>query len=886
MARWTRFIIRNRKKVLLVWLLVVVMAGWASSGLGGLLSNRFSVPGSDAERGLDLLKKNFGERGDGAFTLVFKTSVDRADDPGILASAQRSAERAASKVKGGKAGPVRQANGSGVLYAQINTVLQNADASNRTEAMRKVIGTVPDTKTYLTGAPAINHDTEPIYNNDLAKGETIALPIALGVLAFMLGTLGAMSVPLLFAFVTIPTTLGFVWIFAHLVDMASYVQNIVTLIGLAIAIDYSMLVVFRYREELANGGDPHQALVRTMETAGRATLFSGLTVALGLGLLVLMPVPFMQSMGIGGVLIPLVSIGAAATFLPALLAAYGSKGVGRFRVVPRKVLAKRVAATGGFWARLAHSIMRRPIPYFAGAALIMLALAYPATDLKLTGGDNRGVPLTTESTKGLSLLEGTLGAGSLSPNQVVVDTGRRNGAWSAGAMEAERKLTADLQGDLQVDAGTVQSASDLTTRSGTPAPAIRKAARKANLVSSDGRFLQIQASGRDDSGTQAAKDLVHRIRDEYVPSAGFRAKEAVVTGAPAFGVDFINKAYGAFPWLVLSVLILSYLLLMRAFRSLFLPLKAVLLNCLSVAATYGVLVLAFQKSWGSGLGLAHSPQVEAWIPIFLFAMLFGLSMDYEVFLLSRMREEWDKWRDNEKAVALGLQHTGRIITAAAVIMIAAFSGFTFGSFVGLQMFGLGLSVAILLDATVVRSVMVPATMKLVGDWNWYLPPRVARLLRVKDPAPVLPEPVAVADGVEGAVLDRDAFIAAAENSLSRESGPGLVMVALGVDHLGLDGGADALRVAAESRVVRTVRPGDVVGRIDRDRLAVLASRGDDPDHAARIAERVADRLAEPFHIAGREVEMGLSIGTSVEGDGAEALIRHAEESLAVVRESS
>jgi RND superfamily putative drug exporter len=239
---------------------------------------------------------------------------------------------------------------------------------------------------------------------------------------------------------------------------------------------------------------------------------------------------------------------------------------------------------------------------------------------------------------------------------------------------------------------------------------------------------------------------VDRIREDYVPSAHFRAREEIVTGAPAFGVDFIDKAYGAFPWLILGVLVLSYLLLMRAFRSLFLPLKAVLLNCLSVAATYGVLVLMFQKSWGSGLGLEHSPQVEAWIPIFLFAMLFGLSMDYEVFLLSRMREEWDKRHNNEQAVALGLEHTGRIITAAAVIMIAAFSGFTFGSFVGLQMFGLGLSTAILLDATVVRSVLVPATMKLIGDWNWYLPPALARLMRLKEPdsptgpAPAAPDP--------------------------------------------------------------------------------------------------------------------------------------------------
>jgi RND superfamily putative drug exporter len=264
---------------------------------------------------------------------------------------------------------------------------------------------------------------------------------------------------------------------------------------------------------------------------------------------------------------------------------------------------------------------------------------------------------------------------------------------------------------------------------------------RAGLVDGAGRVLQVRVAGRHDSGTQQAIDLVHRLRDRYVPAARFPQK-ALVSGAPAFGVDFVHRAYTAFPWLVLAVLVVSYLLLMRAFRSLFLPAKAVFMNLLSVSAAYGVLVLAFQDEWGKPFGLQTSPQIEAWIPIFLFAMTFGLSMDYEVFLLTRMREEWDNGRDNEHAVAGGLEHTGRIITAAAIIMLAAFSGFTAGSFVAFQEFGLGLSAAILLDATIVRMVLVPATMKLVGDWNWYLPPRMRRILRLPHPQPRqrLPEP--------------------------------------------------------------------------------------------------------------------------------------------------
>ena len=235
--------------------------------------------------------------------------------------------------------------------------------------------------------------------------------------------------------------------------------------------------------------------------------------------------------------------------------------------------------------------------------------------------------------------------------------------------------------------------------------------------------------GEEDRLVAPAEQLVHRIRERYVPAAGFPGR-VFVTGAPAFGVDFKHKAYTAFPWLVAAVLVLSYLLLLRAFRSVILPLKAVFMNLLSVGATYGVLVLVFQDGHGGSVGFLTSPQIDAWIPVFLFAMLFGLSMDYEVFLLSRMREEWDLERVNERAVAYGLEHTGRIITAAALIMVAAFSGFTAGSFVGLQEFGVGLSAAILLDATIVRMLLVPATMKLLGRWNWYLPERVRRVLRL------------------------------------------------------------------------------------------------------------------------------------------------------------
>jgi anti-anti-sigma factor len=730
MVTWTRWVIAHRKRLLLAWVLVVVVAGGASAGLSDLLTSRFSIPGAESEQGFDILKDKFGQQGDG-YTLVVKPQKS-VESQTALRAAQFAADRGA-KAAGGVAGPIQPAGGS-AWFTSISTPLEFNDAADATPKVRDAIGQVPGMTFYLSGGPAIQHDTQPLYEEDLAKGESIAIPIALAVLAFMLGTLGAIAIPLLFVIATIPTTLGFVWIFAHFLDMPNQVTNIVTLIGLAIAIDYSMLIVFRYREELRKREDAQEALVETMRTAGHATVFSGITVALGLGLLVFMPLPFIQAMGVGGLLVPLVSIVACLTLLPALLAVMGRK-VNRLRVVPKRVLEKRDDTEHGMWATLARSIMRRPVPYLALGLAVMLALIYPATQLQLTGGDNRGVPKTTEATAGLAILERSLGPGTLAPQQIVVDTGKPGGAYTAKALEQQQDLAARVGGDPEVT--SVNSPQPIIAKPGKPDAKTLKLLRATNLTDPSGRYWQVKAVGQADSGTQRAQDLVARIRDDYIPASGLTRSATFVTGSPAFGVDFIDTAYSAFPFLVAAVLLLTYFVLLRAFRSLFLPLKAVLMNLLSVGASFGVLVLTFQHHWGSIVGWQASPQIEAWIPIFLFAMLFGLSMDYEVFLLSRMREEWDETGDNERSVAAGLEHTGRIITAAAIIMIAAFAGFTAGRFVGLQMFGLGLSAAILLDATIVRTVLVPALMKLVGDWNWYLPPRVGRLFRVPASVPAV-----------------------------------------------------------------------------------------------------------------------------------------------------
>jgi RND superfamily putative drug exporter len=719
MVGWTRRVAAHRKAVLACWLVLFLLGGYAASNLGKLLTNRFSVPGSEAEKGLSILKTRFNERGDGAFTLVAR-STGPALSPAVV---EQAAERAATTLPDGKALPPRPA-GPGIYYVQIQTPLQAADAKNHTTAMRQAIGTVPGVKTYLTGFPALAHDEQPIYSKDLSKGEMIALPIAIAVLLFMFGTLGAVIVPLIFVAATLPTTLGLVWVIAHLGSTAQYVTNIVTLIGLGIAIDYSMLVVFRFREELSSGKDVQGALETTMSTAGRATLFSGMTVAIGLAALLAMPLPFMRSMGAGGVLIPLVSMAASVTLLPALLSVLGTR-INRFRVIPQRVLERRTSGEGGAWANLARIIMRRPVAVLVVTATVMLTLAIPAFGLHVTSGDNRNTPPGTEAANGLLLLESRIGPGPLAPHQVVVDSGRPGGATAPATVAAEQRLLARLRADPRIESATIQAPAGLSYQQ----------ARRASLLDPSAQVLQIRAAGRTDAGTATAVDLVRKIRGTYIPQAGFPASDHVyLTGAPAFGLDFVDTAYGAFPWLLLAVLVITYFVLLRAFRSVVLPVKAVLMNLLSITASYGALVLVFQHGWGEVVGFHSSPQIEAWIPIFLFAMLFGLSMDYEIFLLTRMREEWDRFHDNERAVAYGLERTGRIITAAAVIMIAAFSGLMSGTFVGLQEFGFGLAIAIFLDATIVRALLVPALMKLLGHWNWYLPERMRRTMRLRPEA--------------------------------------------------------------------------------------------------------------------------------------------------------
>jgi putative drug exporter of the RND superfamily len=712
---------RGRYAVAAAWLIAAALSLAAVTGAFGtklddLLSNRFDLPGTESEHARSLLADHFGQRPDSAYTIVFSGDVAPTARAEVL-------RRAASALPHARIGPVQQADTS-VAFAQIDTRLEPQAAQLRAEPMRRAIGgeqakdsraiCVPGDgpcsgQVYVSGQVAINHDLQPVFDEDLQRGEMIAIPIAIIVLLIVFGTLTATLVPLLMAAGTVPVTLGLLWLLAHELNMAIYVTNLVTLIGIAIAIDYSLLVVYRFREELLGGSDPPEALRTTMRTAGHAVLFSGATVAIGLTCLVLIPLPFIRSMGVGGLLIPLVSISAALTLLPALLAIFGASLL-HMRV---PMIGLRPEGESGVWARVAETIMRRPAIVAGVTGGFLLLCALPAPLLSLTPGSSKGLPSQSQSVQGLELLERTLGPGTITPLIAVVDSGRAGGIRATGP--AIERFVELVRADPEVTIVQTPTEPGLPTYL-PPDPS--------------GRYARIAVATVHDYGTDQAKKLALRVRGHYVPESRFGTARVYAGGGPPAGVDFIDRAYGSFPWLISGVLGLTYLVLLRAFRSLLLPLKAVVLNLLSVGATYGLLVAAFR--WGAGgvIGLPQANQIEAWIPIFLFAMLFGLSMDYEVFLISRMREIYDETGDTERAVALGLMRTGRIVTAAAAIMVAAFSGFMLGSLIGLVQFGFGLAVAIALDVTIIRALLVPSLMKLMGEWNWYLPHWLARLMRV------------------------------------------------------------------------------------------------------------------------------------------------------------
>ena len=579
----------------------------------------------------------------------------------------------------------------------IETTSELATAADDVEPIIELAEEATGTDGFLvltSGVGSFGFESNEISEGDIVRGEMIGIPIALIILLIVLGAVVPAALPIILAFVAITVALGASYIIGQAFELSFFVQNMITMIGLAVGIDYALLIVQRYREERRAGLDKDTAIEVASSTASRAVLFSGITVILALVGMLLVPSTIFRSLGTGAILVVIAAVAAALTLLPAILSLLGDK-IDGLRV---PFLGRHTPKPeAGFWATAARVVMAKPAIFavLTAGGLIALAVPYASGNFGFSGTDT--FPKETDSYRAFAILDSEFNAGLLAPVEVVID------ARDVNAPEIQAAI-ASFRDALESDPEQAFGASTLETNEA-------------------GDIALVSVPVRGEASSQQALDAVERVRGEYGPTAFSGTSAAVyVGGLTAANQDFFDIASDYQPIVFAVVLGLSFLLLMVVFRSVVVPATAIIMNLLSVGAAYGMIVIVFQHGVGNELlGFQKVEKIEAWLPLFLFSVLFGLSMDYHVFLLSRIRERYDVTKDNSDAVAFGLRSTASIITAAALIMVAVFSGFAAGQFVFMQQMGFGLAVAVIIDAAVIRTILVPATMQMLGDWNWYLP---------------------------------------------------------------------------------------------------------------------------------------------------------------------
>ncbi|MCY3505418.1 MAG: MMPL family transporter [Chloroflexi bacterium] len=567
------------------------------------------------------------------------------------------------------------------------------------------------------GTASIAHELNELSQEDLEQGERFGVPIALIVLVVLFGAVVAALVPLGLAVVSIAIALGIAALVGQVMDLIFFITLMITMIGLAVGIDYSLIIISRFREEMDRGLDKIQAAERAGATAGRTVLFSGLTVVVALIGMLIVPASFFQSIGLGAIIVVLVALAVTLTLLPAVLALLGSN-VNRLSLpfLGRSSAGEEEHSHDGFWERVTRIVVRYPVVSIIVIAAPMLAAAYFyfEIDTGLNGVDV--FPEGAQTREAFFVLEEEFSFGLVTPAEIVID-GAIN---SPQVKEAIAALEESIAADGRF---TVLLPQQLL--SGDEIAGLRalnyQILPSGLVVNPAGDLALLSVAPPGEPSARPAVQAVEDLRDRYIPAAfsGVEA-EVYVGGRTALTIDIFGVVETYTPVVFAFVLGISFLILMLVFRSIVIPIKAIIMNLLSVGAAYGLLVLVFQKSGGI-FGFQHAEAIDVWIPLFLFSILFGLSMDYHVFLLSRIRERYDQTGDNAGAVAYGLRSTAGLITGAALIMVVVFGAFASGKTIINQQVGFGLAVAIFLDATLVRSVLVPASMELLGGRNWYLP---------------------------------------------------------------------------------------------------------------------------------------------------------------------
>jgi putative drug exporter of the RND superfamily len=727
---------RHPWRVVGAWIAVIVV-GLAASVvlLGGVLNNDIEFTNQpEAVRAQEVIDREFERRSAGVGTeYVIVSSRDlTVDDPayrGFVQELQGTLARRRDLVarppatfydvpEEAAAGLVSRDGRSTLIPIAIRD-----DEVETVEGLRELLAEHERAgfTTQIAGQATLFADFSTIAEEDARRGESIGVAAALIVLVVVFGAIVAALVPIAMAIAAIALSLGLVSLIGQLVEFNLFVVNMISMIGLAVGIDYSLFIVSRYREERKKGHPKLEAIGAAGATASRAVFFSGATVVLALLGMFILPTTIFRSLASGAIFVTLMSLLAALTLLPAVLALLGDR-INWPRLSRRARLDVPHDAPGGFWDRVTRTVMRRPVVFLLASVAVLGTLGI--FTIQLNKGSSTGIetfPDDVPSKAAFLTLQREFAGGLTEPAEIVVtgDVGRPE----VGA--AVERLRAEV--------------------AAMPVFAPQTRVQPAR----DGDAIRVSAFFRGSTQGEAAFGAIRELRDDVVPSAfgGVEGVDVVVGGNTAFFADFLTLT-DRYQWVVLAfVLALSFVLLTVVFRSIVVPIKAILMNLLSVAAAYGAITLVFQEGVGIelfnaiGFSFQRTEAIEAWLPLFLFSVLFGLSMDYHVFLLSRIRERYDETHDNTEAVAYGLRTTAGIITGAAIIMVTVFIGFASGRLGPFQQMGFGLAVAVFIDATIVRTLLVPASMRLLGDLNWYLPRWLRWLpqLRVEGHGPARPE---------------------------------------------------------------------------------------------------------------------------------------------------
>lgn len=735
---------RKRWWFLIIWMVLLAASAVFAPRLSEVAKGGgFDLVDSESWRAADILQNQFGRGYRRSVQILYRHPTLDVSDPSYREQLLQSLDRvcastgATSRITfydSGLPGMV-SADGS-ATYALLSYSGTEEDIQPLVPQIREEASRETELEVHVIGGPAIDYDMERTSEADLIRAETYSLPLILIILLLVFGTAVAAILPLVLGMASVSITLALLFVLGHWLPLSVFARNIVTMVGLGLGVDYCLFIVSRFREELAGTDSVREALRSTLDTAGRAVVFSGAAVVIGLAMLTLFSFVFMRSLGIGGMLVATISVLLAITLLPALLSITGHR-VDSARIIPARYL---LVGNGRFWHFWSRMVMRRPLFFLVVSMAILLALSLPVRNMKAGSPGIDNLSPESDSRIGVELFAEKWGVGEISPIYIVVKGEDVNTVWRPDLREALAAIGARLKEDPRV--ARVESIAELSLP-----PQMLYDSREleafveANPVTAAQAYSMVDVEGgsrttmmriitstepRDEQTKQLASDL----RADILPQVSFPAgTEVLVGGGPAESVDFTDKLVHSFPYLVGAVLVITYFVLLLLFRSVILPLKAIFMNLLSVSAAFGVLVLVFQYGWGESLlGFTSPGGIIPFVPVILFAVLFGLSMDYEVFLLSRMKEEYGRSGCNEEAVAFGLEKTGRIITSAALIMITVFGAFAFTDSIIIKEFGVGLAVSIFLDATIVRIILVPATMKLLGKWNWWLPAWLDRLL--------------------------------------------------------------------------------------------------------------------------------------------------------------